>query len=127
MSGLINKFGSLAALVQAEVSDPDFEMIAAESGISHEGLTQLTQTLVNIDKNKNVVPHLGGYIRVNVGKLTVPESFLRHIELIAKFANVSMESVWQLLMIETCQMYSEKYAGVMEVINKELTTPKGDV
>jgi hypothetical protein len=124
MSELTNKFGSLAELVQEKSKEPDFADMAAESGISHEGLMQLTSTLQSINKNKNIVPTFPEYVRIDMGKLTVPKSFLRHMELIAKFADVSMESVWQLLMIETCQMYADKYAGVMEIINKELTTER---
>ena len=118
---LRSQFANLGELLADRVSQPTFEAIAQQNGVSGERLLELTNTLRAIETNKNVVPTLDNFTRVKVGKLTVPVSLIRHIELLAKFADVSMEAVWQLLMIETCSMYADRYSAIATTVNQIFT------
>lgn len=125
MGELAKKYANLAAMVTDKIeNDEDFKRKATVAGVTSEQLTTLMQTLQSIDKRKAEVPCLPEFKRVHVGKLTVPVSFLRHIELLAKFAGVSEEAVWQLLMIETCQMYADRYAGLVDMLNSAVAEGK---
>lgn len=125
MSSLSKQYRSLDALLADKAPDDDFKRRAEARGVSHEQLTELVGTLRNVETNKNFVPTLDEYVRVRVGKLTVPKGFLRHVELLAKFADVSEETVWQLLMIETCALYAERYENVVAVLNDTLRPDGG--
>ena len=117
MGKLTEKYSGLAEMLTDTEVEETFKAKALAAGANATTLNNLQMTLRNIDHNKAEVPTRPEFKRVMVGKLTVPISFLRHVELLAKFANVSEEAVWQLLMIETCQMYAERYASVVEALN----------
>jgi len=120
MGNLSKQYKGLDVLLAEKTESADFQQLAAEHGITGEQLSELATTLRNIEQNKTMVPTLDDYTRVRVGKLTVPKGFKRHVELLAKFAGVSEEAIWQLLMIETCALYADKYAKVVTVLNEAL-------
>jgi hypothetical protein len=121
---LKQRYNSLAELIYDREPNDNFQRIAEKSGVTQDQLKTMTETLRNIEKNKNIVPTMEQFTRVRVGKLTVPKSFQRHVELLAKFAEVSEESVWQLLMIECCTMYANKYISVVEVLNESIVSQR---
>jgi hypothetical protein len=116
--GLKGRYSSLSEMLVDKAVEQTFVERANEAGINEQRLQELKATLTNVQKNIKKVPAMMEYTRVKVGTLTVPNPFLRHVELLAKFAGVTEEAVWQLLMIETCSMYADRYQDLAETINE---------